>query len=82
MGRRFVFSCCELSEFRLSRFNRYEPLDNLSGPATMIDTFPNRGEVDLTQIVSRKASQIQEFLCAPHCPLGPKAGRVAGAFTD
>lgn len=47
----------------------------------MIDTFPNRSEVDFTQVVSGKASQIQEFLCAQHCPHGPKAGRVAGAFT-
>jgi hypothetical protein len=48
----------------------------------MIDTFPNRSEVDFTQIFGRKASRIEEFLCARHCPHGPKAGRVAGAFTD
>jgi hypothetical protein len=72
----------ELSERRLSHFNRQEPLDNLSGPATMIDTFPNRSEVDFTQVVGGNASQIQEFLYARHCPRRPKASRVAGAFTD
>lgn len=62
----------------ISHSDCQELLDDLSGPATMIDAFPKRGEIDLRQFLDGERLKFRPPDFSLALALG--TGRMTGMF--